>query len=213
MPRPTLSFSPTQSPAVYTSRGTDQSGVKLYNERLVLSLIRSHGSLSKTEIARRTGLSMQASSVIMKQLERDGLLVRERPMRGKVGQPSIPMSLNPEGAFSIGFKFGRRSATFVLMDLVGNVRCLRSAAYAYPVPAELERFVKSGISEILQHLDQNQAERVCGLGIAVPFQIWGWQAEVGAPHDVVEAWRSYDKYSGVKGEVKVRVIVFDVVRS
>ena len=46
----------------------------------------------------------------MKHLERDGLLVREEPMRGKVGQPSIPMSLNPEGAFSIGFKFGRRSA-------------------------------------------------------------------------------------------------------
>jgi len=35
------------------SRGTNQSGVKLYNERLVLSLIRSNGSLSKTEIARR----------------------------------------------------------------------------------------------------------------------------------------------------------------
>src|SRR4029077_9054605 len=116
MPRPTRS-SQIYPRAVDTSRGADQSGLRLYNERLVLSLIRSHGSLSKTEIARQTGLSIQTSSVIMKHLESEGLLVREEPIRGKVGQPSIPMSLNPEGAFSIGFKFGRRSASFVLMDL------------------------------------------------------------------------------------------------
>jgi predicted NBD/HSP70 family sugar kinase len=198
MPRLIRSFSQTRPQTVYTSRGTDQSGVKLYNERLVLSLIRSHGSLSKTEIARRTGLSTQTSSVIMKQLERDGLLVREEPMRGKVGQPSVPMSLNPEGAFSIGFKFGRRSAAFVLMDLVGNIRRLQRTTYAYPVPSELERFVRSGVAEITKHLHEDQATRVCGLGIAVPFQMWGWEAEVGAPREVVEAWRNYD----VKSEVE-----------
>jgi predicted NBD/HSP70 family sugar kinase len=198
MPRPTRSFSQSHPQTVDTSRGTDQSGVKLYNERLVLSLIRSHGSLSKTEIARRTGLSTQTSSVIMKHLERDGLLVREEPMRGKVGQPSIPMSLNPEGAFSIGFKFGRRSASFVLMDLVGKVRRLQRTTYAYPVPGELERFVRSGLAEITGYLDQNQAARVCGLGIAVPFQMWSWEAEIGTPHEVVEAWRTYD----IKSEIE-----------
>ncbi|HKM57906.1 MAG TPA: ROK family transcriptional regulator [Chthoniobacterales bacterium] len=201
MPRAPHSLPATISETVYTSRGTDQSGVKLYNERLVLSLIRSHGSLSKTEIARRTGLSTQASSVIMNQLERDGLLLRREPTRGKVGQPSIPMSLNPEGAFSIGFKFGRRSATFILMDLVGNVRRLQSMTYPYPIPKELERFVESAVAEIPGHLDEDQMTKICGLGIAVPFQMWGWEAETGAPHDVVEAWRGYE----IKSEVQKRV--------
>ncbi len=41
------------------ARGTNQSGVRLYNERLVLSLIRRHASLPKAEIARLTGLSPQ----------------------------------------------------------------------------------------------------------------------------------------------------------
>jgi predicted NBD/HSP70 family sugar kinase len=174
------------------SRGTNQSGVKLYNERLVLSLIRSHGSLSKTEIARRTGLSTQTSSVIMKQLESDGLLIKGTPIRGKVGQPSVPMSLNPEGAFSIGFKFGRRSADLVLMDFVGKVRSVLRENYAYPTPNELERFVHSGVAEIVQQLNEEQAKRICGLGIAAPFEMWGWEDEVGAPHEVQEAWRTYD---------------------
>jgi predicted transcriptional regulator len=85
---------------VNTSRGTNQSRVKLYNERLILSLIRSYGSLSKTEIAKRTGLSLQTSSVIMQQLERKGLLLREKPLRGKVGQPSVPMSPIRSGSSS-----------------------------------------------------------------------------------------------------------------
>lgn len=198
MPLPSRFFFQTHPLTVDTSRGTDQSGVKLYNQRLVLSLIRRHGSLSKTEIARRTGLSTQTSSVIMKHLERDGLLVREKPIRGKVGQPSIPMSLNPEGAFSIGIKFGRRSATCVLMDLIGNVRRLRRTTYAYPIPDELERFVRSGVAEAKGHLDEAQATRISGLGIAVPFQMWSWETEVGTPHEVVDTWRSYD----IKSEVE-----------
>jgi predicted NBD/HSP70 family sugar kinase len=191
-----ISTAPTR--AVDPSRGTNQSGVKLYNERLVLSLIRSHGSLSKTEIARRTGLSTQTSSVIMKQLENDGLLIKGTPIRGKVGQPSVPMSLNPEGAFSIGFKFGRRSADLVLMDFVGKVRRVVRENYAYPTPNELERFVHSGVAEITRDLDEQQTRRICGFGIAAPFEMWGWEDEVGAPHEVQEAWRSYD----IKAEVE-----------
>ena len=50
------------------SRGTTQSGVRLYNERLVLSLIRLHGQLPKAEMAKLTGLSAQTISVIVRQL-------------------------------------------------------------------------------------------------------------------------------------------------
>jgi len=72
------------------SRGTNQTGVRLYNERLVLSLIRRHGELPKADIARMTGLSPQTISIITNALEADGLLLRGKPLRGKVGQPLVP---------------------------------------------------------------------------------------------------------------------------
>src|SRR5260221_7358849 len=164
-----------------TSRGTNQSGVKLYNKSLVLSLVRRYGSLSKTEIARRTGLSTQTGSVIMKQLEDDGLLIRKEPMRGKVGQPSIPMALNPEGAFSIGFKFGRRTAELVLMDFIGRARRIVRTTYAYPTPNALEQFIRSRVSEIPPDLRKEQLGRICRLRAAAPFERWGWADEVRAP--------------------------------
>src|SRR5271154_7529570 len=65
--------------------GADQTGVRLYNERLILSLARRFGRLSKIEVARMTGLSVQSTSAIMNRLQADGLLRREAPMRGRVG--------------------------------------------------------------------------------------------------------------------------------
>ncbi|MFB2552904.1 ROK family transcriptional regulator [Ensifer soli] len=175
-----------------TSRGTNQTGVKLYNERLVLSMIRTHGPLSKVEISRMTGLSPQASSVIMKALEAEGLLVKGAPQRGKVGQPSVPMSLNPEGAFSLGFKVGRRSADLVLIDMVGTPRQTIRTSYAYPTPALVKAFVRRGVARIVDGMAPGQAARIRGFGIAAPSEMWSWEEEVGAPPDVVAGWRGFD---------------------
>ena len=103
------------------SRGTNQTGVRLYNERLVLSLIRLHRELPKADIARLTGLSPQTISIITNQLTADGLLLKGTPQRGRIGQPSVPYSLNPEGALAFGLKVGRRSVDLYLIDFTGRI--------------------------------------------------------------------------------------------
>ena len=188
----------SSAPNSVSSRGTNQTGVKLYNERLVLSLLRTHGALSKVEVARMTGLSAQSTSVIMKQLESEELLVKGEPQRGRIGQPSIPMSLNPEGAFSIGIKIGRRSAEVILMDLIGKQRKQVRTSYAYPSPEELKAFIKASIDEFIDNMTRIQYSRIRGVGIAAPSEMWSWEKEVGAPHDVLEAWRSFDLKSEVE---------------
>ena len=174
------------------SRGTSQMGVRLYNERLALSLIRKHGSLSKAEIARLTGLSAQTVSVIVRHLESDGLLNRGMPRRGRVGQPQVPFTLNPDGAYAIGLKVGRRSGDLMLLDLTGVVRNTRHRPYAFPSPKALLTFVKSEIEALLSELKPKQRARISGLGIAAPFELWSWEEEVGAPHEVLAAWRNFD---------------------
>jgi len=51
---------PSVSPSPANAGGADQAGVRLYNERLILSLTRRFGRLSKIEVARMTGLSVQS---------------------------------------------------------------------------------------------------------------------------------------------------------
>jgi predicted NBD/HSP70 family sugar kinase len=173
-------------------RGTNQSGMRDANERLVLSLVRRHGSLSKTDIARMTSLSAQTVSVIMRELEAEQLLIRGAPVRGKVGQPSVPLSLNPDGALFLGLKIGRRSANLVLIDFLGRVRATDSSSYAYPTPADTIDFVRQGIARFRAGLSPEQDRRIAGLGIAMPFELWNWAETVGAPRALMDQWREAD---------------------
>ncbi len=184
------------------SRGTTQTGVRLYNERLVLSLVRLHNSLPKAEMARLTGLSAQTVSVIVRQLEADGLLKRLAPQRGKVGQPLVPFELDPDGAYAIGLKVGRRSAELMLLDLKGKVRRSIHRPYRFPSPLELLGFVREGVEELISGLDDQQRLRISGLGIASPFELWNWEEEVGAPRGVMKVWRDFD----LPGEIEKLVI-------
>jgi len=172
-------------------RGSNQSGMRAYNERLVLSLVRRHGSLAKMEIARMTGLSAQTVSVIMRGLEADELLLRGEPVRGRVGQPSVPLSLNPEGAYFLGLKIGRRSADLVLVDFLGRICAHRHQNYAYPVPDETIAFARLATSEVIASLGE-RVEKIAGAGVALPFELWSWADEVGTPDNEMDAWRAFD---------------------
>jgi hypothetical protein len=163
--------------------GTNQSGMRDYNERLVLSLVRQHGSLAKADLARMTGLSAQTVSVIMRSLEAEELLLRGSPQRGKVGQPSIPMRLNPDGAYFLGLKIGRRSSELALIDFCGSIRRMRQHSYAYPTPQETIDFVLDDIDAMAKSLAPRDWQRVAGLGIAIPFELWSWADAAGAPPD------------------------------
>jgi predicted NBD/HSP70 family sugar kinase len=174
------------------SRGTNQIGVRLYNERLVLSLIGHHKSLPKADIARLTSLSPQTISLIMNQLTDDGLLLKGNPLRGRVGQPSVPYSLNPNGALSFGLKIGRRSVDLYLVNFTGEVLGLLHKIYRYPTPEGIRSFARTGIAELLKDLPDTLAARIAGLGIAAPYEIWTWHEEIGAPKTDIDAWRTVD---------------------
>lgn len=182
----------TPRPAADPSRGTNQSGVRLYNERLILSLVRRHGSLPKVEIAKLTGLSVQTIAGIMNRLEADSLLLKLEPQRGRVGQPAVPFALNPEGAFSVGLKIGRRSSELVLVDFVGRTLQERHWTYAYPVPEQLLEQIGAALAGLTQDLSPEHQRRICGLGVAIPFELWSWEEEIGAPAEVLRRWQALD---------------------
>lgn len=183
-------------------RGTTQTGLRLYNERLILSLIRHHRSLAKVEIARLTGLSTQTTRVIVNRLEGDGLLRAGEPQRGRIGQPTVPYSLNPDGAFGIGLMIGRRSSEVVLMDVSGCIRARGSTLYAYPVPDEVLAFAEREIPRLIAQAPEARKgrSRISGIGVAMPYELWNWEAVLKTPPGELGKWRDVD----IAGELSWR---------
>lgn len=173
-------------------RGSNQSGMRAWNERLVLSILRSQGPMSKADIARVTGLSTQTAWVIIRALEKDGLLEKGKPQRGRVGQPSVPMSLAPDGALFLGLKIGRRSSEVVLMDFVGQIRARRTLIYRWPTPDSVLAFAHQAIGDLVAALTPALQSRIAGLGVAMPFQLWQWSSRIGAPPGELTGWEAMD---------------------
>ncbi len=174
------------------SGGANQSGLRDYNERLLLSMLQRNGPMPGSDLARGAGLSPQTVSVILRKLERDGLLERGTPVRGKVGKPSVPMGLAPDGVFSLGANIDRRSATVVLMDFTGVVRAEVSTSYDYPMPARIFEFLETAFAKVADALEEEQVSRLCGIGIAAPFELWNWHELVGAPAADFALWKDVD---------------------
>ncbi len=173
-------------------RGSSQGGLRQYNERVVLQAIRLHGALPSAEIARQTQLTAQTVSMISKRLLDDGLLSRGTPQRGKVGQPSVPLSLNPDGAFAVGIKVGRRSLDVLLVDFAGAVRERWQLNYRFPDPDVLLAEISQRLKDIRRKLGPGLRGRVQGIGIAAPLALGGWQALLGMDAALSAKWQRID---------------------
>ncbi|MEM6385157.1 MAG: ROK family transcriptional regulator [Pseudomonadota bacterium] len=186
--------------------GGSQSTLRDQNARLVLSLLRRHGALSGAEIARHSVLTAQTVSNILRALEADGLVRREAAIKGKVGKPSIPMSLNPNGVYSLGLNIGRRSAELVLVDFMGKPVAQKSIAYPYPSIETVFGFLEQSRYEILA-AHPAAASSLAGIGVGRPFEIWSWLEVVDAPEDAMRAWKDLDLEERVRTTVGLPVTI------
>ena len=173
-------------------RGSSQGGLRQYNERVVLQAIRLHGALPAAEIARLTHLTPQTVSQISRRLLDDGLLAKGELMRGKVGQPSVPLVLAPEGAYAIGIKIGRRSMDVLLVDFTGTVRARWSTEYEFPDPERVYGEIAQRVKSIRRKLGAAGQERLAGIGVAAPLSLGGWQTLLGFPRHLSEQWDRTD---------------------
>lgn len=173
-------------------RGSNQVGMRQFNERVVLQAIRLHGSCPKAEIARLTQLTPQTVQLIIARLEADDLVRKLAPVRGKIGQPSIPMALNPDGAFSIGVKIGRRSMDMLLVDFTGQVRERLTLAYPYPDPDTLFPEIGARLRQLHKSLRPALRERLHGIGVAAPLSLGAWSELLGIAPETARKWNGID---------------------
>ena len=177
--------------SVLRPRGSNHVGMRQFNERVVLQAIRLNTSLPKAELARLTGLTAQTIGLITTRLVEDQLIIKQPAVRGRIGQPSIPLALNPDGAFSIGIKIGRRSADWLLVDFTGQVRERLCMDYEFPDAQTLLPAIEHHMNTMRGALGPLH-DRLVGVGVAAPFQLGGWHRMLGLSDSQSEDWNQID---------------------
>ncbi|MDR3435653.1 ROK family transcriptional regulator [Telmatospirillum sp.] len=173
--------------------GANQSGMRQFNERVVLQIIRRAGSLPKADIARVSNLSAQTVSVIINQLIVEELLVKQDKVKGKIGQPSVPIALNPHGAYSIGVSIDRHQVETILIGFTGDIMNRTAQTYPYPDPEFIFPLIHHSVEFITRSIPAERRKRLAGIGVAAPSFIVGkWEEQLNAPPEVMAQWKNID---------------------
>ena len=145
------------------ARGFNNDTLKRRNRGLVLNLILTEPDMTRTELARRTGLSkMSVTNIINEFLERG--VIEEHDSLSVQGQGRNPITLGlaPSAPRLVGLHIFRDFCTAVLCDL--HLRVLREAR------VELDRRRAEALDETLISLVEQvlpaDRSRVAGIGVS-----------------------------------------------
>lgn len=179
-------------------RGSNHVGMRQFNERIVLQAIRHHGAIPKADLARLTQLSTQTVAIIVTRLMEEGLLVKQDRVRGKIGQPSVPLSLNPDGAFSVGIQVGRRSLELLVANFCGEQVHRIEVHYDFPEPDALFAAISKGFKTLEKRMGDHW-HRVVGVGLTAPLSLHKWADLMGGDAVLALArWEHIDLQSRVQ---------------
>ncbi|BFO18488.1 hypothetical protein SHKM778_48760 [Streptomyces sp. KM77-8] len=133
----------------------------------IFTTVLSHGPLTRSEVAERTGLSAAAVTKAVRPLIGAGYLVEDADdARRALGRPANPVRVDAGRALFIGIKATGDELIGVLTDLCCRIRVARHLPLTDPAPGA----VLARLSELVREL-LTEAEGfgvpVLGLGLAV----------------------------------------------
>lgn len=146
-------------------RLSDQS----YNRLSVLKKLRAAEPVSRTDLARLSGLNGGTITVIVRDLLARGMIVEERISSPKRGRPRLNLRINSEGAYVAGATMtGRGRLIAEIVDLRGSI--LASHTNAFEPPPRLESLARQFSKVITEAIVASRIpkERVSQIGIGLP---------------------------------------------
>lgn len=173
-----------------------------HNRRVVLDVVRMHGSLGRMHIAKLTQLTAQAVANIVDELVQEDLLMEIGRLRSGRGQPPIQFAVNPDGAVTIGVEIAADHMVVTVLDLSGKVRSQKIMPVEDASPDRIIPLFAAQVEAVRERFPS----KLLGIGVVMPgpFEIEG-MSSVGPT--TLPGWSSIDAAAALRQASGVAVIV------
>ena len=185
------------------------SGLRINNERAVLTAVATQPGRSAAQIARATGLGPQSVMRILAEQEQAELILKGEVIRGQRGQPATPITLNPDGAFIIGCEIGWRHAYIMLRNFTGGILAEHHRTYRFPDAFAIIEEIGAMARQFAGRLSDLQRSRLLGMGLAMPSGIGRNIDLFGAPPEQAAAWNAMDIPAAAAAASGIEVFPFN----
>jgi N-acetylglucosamine repressor len=140
--------------------------LKAVNRSSILNVIKTHGPIARTDIARLTKLSPATVTGLTAELIVDGLVYEKQEGDSRGGRRPILLSLDSEGAYVIGIKLTDLNATFALTDLNSHIISRHTTTLTAHAPDKVADMLAENVRSLLASANINSS-RLLGVGIGM----------------------------------------------
>lgn len=165
-------------PSVFLRRPSPEAASP--NERVILDLIRQARGASRADLVRSTGLTSQSLSRIVDELSARGLVELGPARAHGRGQPSSPVYICPQAAYTAGISIMTDAVVLGIMDFDGRIVCEHSErmdmADVDAVIKKIHRFIDASFTK-----HRLNRERLLGAGIGITGYFIGDGHKVNPP--------------------------------
>lgn len=153
------------------SAGANSERTRQHNSKFVLSTLRhaqtQGDTAGRAEIARLSGLSIQAVSNIIADLEQRGLIRACGKRNQGRGQPAVQYEICANGAYALGFEVRPDALFCTLLNLHGETMCQKRSALMRATPDAVAQAMRETKTAILAEPGLAH-EKILGAGIVMP---------------------------------------------
>jgi predicted NBD/HSP70 family sugar kinase len=170
------------------------SSLREFNRLRIVDFLRTNGTASRAELARRTGLSRSTVSTLVADLQRRGLVVEREGQfagEGQPGRPAALLELDPSAAAAIGVDFDHDKVRVAVSDLSRSVLAEASAPHDVDHDAVGALDLAAQLVEQVLGEAELQRDRLLGTGIALAGPIDHDNGSLH-PSDVLPGWAGVD---------------------
>jgi predicted NBD/HSP70 family sugar kinase len=170
------------------------SSLREFNRLRIVDFLRTNGTASRAELARRTGLSRSTVSTLVSDLQRRGLVVERAGQfagEGQPGRPAALLELDPSAAAAVGVDFDHDKIRVAVSDLSRSVLAEECAPFDVDHDAQGSLDLAAELVEqVLDQVDLDR-DRLLGAGIALAGPIDHDKGSLH-PSDVLPGWSDID---------------------
>jgi len=149
--------------------GRNLSDIRLINRSVIFRTVREAGTISRSDLARQTGLNPATITHITRELLNQGLIIEAGPGKSRGGRRTALLQINAQHAYIIAVRLSRHNIQSILTDLnLENVirRMITSSSLTHPADISIPAMFDLIESMILESgLDRN---KILGIGICAP---------------------------------------------
>ncbi|UUP16604.1 N-acetylglucosamine repressor [Nitratireductor thuwali] len=185
--------------------GSNAERTRLHNRQVVLGHVREKQPIGRAEIARISGLSTQAVSNIIAELEEDGLLLEAGRQSGGRGLPALQYRLNGDGAAALGIEVRPDAMFGALVNLEGETLFTTREALAGNSPATVAAVARKIRGEALAARLMSD-QRILGAGVVMPGP-FGNVGISGAGQSALQGWEDTNATALFEDALHMAVIV------